>query len=205
MNYSLTSAAGLHLCGVAFLPSHSDYFISLKTVGLLVGLLVLASHVYAMVRPAEVQRFLTGLPRSQRIGEVLLLIDLIWAFGLAWKMDWGEFYYMQNYILILLPVFAYLTWQFVDEFLAVRALGILLLLAAAPLLDAAFLQPPMSRLLVVVLAYAWVVFGMLWVGQPHLLRDQIGWVNRSASRWKLAVGSGLVYGALLLLCALVWY
>ena len=60
-------------------------------------------------------------------------------------------------------------------------------------------------MLVVVLAYVWVVFGMLWVGQPHLLRDQISWVNRSASRWQLAVGGGLAYGALLLLCALVWY
>lgn len=182
-----------------------NYDFTLKTVGLLAGLFVLASHLYAMARPVEVQRWLTGLPRSQRIGEVLLLIDLVWAFLLAWKMDWGEFYYLQNYILILLPIFAYLTWRFVDEFLAVRALGILLLLAAAPLLDAAFLKPQTSRLLVVVLAYVWVVFGMLWVGQPHLLRDQIGWVNRSASRWKLAVGSGLVYGVLLLLCALVWY
>ena len=182
-----------------------NYDLSLKTVGLLVALLVLVSHAFAMARPAEVQRFLTGLPRSQRIGEILLLIDLVWAFALAWKMDWGEFYYLQNYILILLPVFAYLTWSFVDEFLAVRALGILLLLAAAPLLDAAFLKPPTSRLLLVVLAYAWVVFGMMWVGQPYLLRDQIAWINRSASRWKLAVGSGLVYGALLLLCALIAY
>ncbi len=182
-----------------------NYDLPLKTVGLLVSLLVIASHVYAMARPATVQRWLTGLPRSQRAGEVLLVIDLIWAFGLAWKMDWGEFYYLQTYILILLPVFAFLTWHFVDEFLAVRGLGMLLLLAAAPLLDAAFLQPQMSRLLVVVLAYTWIVFGMLWVGQPHLLRDQIGWVNRSASRWKLAVSSGLIYGALILLCALVWY
>ena len=182
-----------------------SYDFTLKTVGLLVGLFVLATHLYAMAQPAQVQTWLTRLPRSRRIGEVLLLIDLIWTFLLAWKMDWGEFYYLQNYILILLPVFAYLTWQFVDEFLAVRALGILLLLAAAPLLDAAFLKPPESRLLVVVLAYAWIIFGMLWVGQPHLLRDQIGWLNRSATGWKLALGSGLVYGVLLLLCALVWY
>ena len=182
-----------------------NYDLTLKTVGLLVGLFVVATHVYAWFRPAEVQRFLTGFPRSQRVGEVLLLIDLVWAFLLCWKMDWGEFYYLQSYILILLPVFAYLTWHFVDEFLAVRGLGMLLLLAAAPLLDAAFLQPLMSRLFVVVLAYTWIIFGMIWVGQPHLLRDQIGWLNRSASRWKFAVGSGLVYGALVLLCALVWY
>ncbi len=181
------------------------YEFALKTVGLLVGLLLIGTHAYALARPADARRWLSGFPRSQRLGEVLLLIDLVWAFVLAWKMDWGEFYYLQRYILMGLPVFAYLTWRYVDEFLAVRALGMLALLAAAPLLDAAFLKPQASRLLVVVLAYAWVVFGMLWVGQPHLLRDQIGWLNRSASRWKVAVGGGLAYGALVLLCALVWY
>ncbi len=63
----------------------------------------------------------------------------------------------------------------------------------------------MSRLLVVVLAYVWIIMGMLWVGQPHLLRDQIGWLNRSAARWQGAVGAGIAYGAVVLLCALVWY
>ena len=37
------------------------------------------------------------------------------------------------------------------------------------------------------------------------LRDQIGWVTRSALRWKAALIGGIAYGAALLLCALVWY
>ena len=102
-------------------------------------------------------------------------------------------------------MFFFLTVHFVDEFLAVRALGILALLAASPLLDAAFLQPPMSRLLVVLVAYGWIVAGMFWVAQPHLLRDQIAWVGRNAARWTLAAGAGVVYGLLLLFCALAWY
>ncbi len=92
-----------------------------------------------------------------------------------------------------------------DEFLAVRALGILALLAAAPLLDAAFLQPPTSRLLVVVLAYVWVVMGMIWVGQPHLLRDQIGWLGRNGVTLDAGRRRRVVYGLLMLLCAVAWY
>ena len=41
-----------------------------------------------------------------------------------------------------------------------RALGILCLLAAEPLLDAAFLRPEMSRLLVTVFAYLLIVVGL---------------------------------------------
>lgn len=185
--------------------NYTEYGLSLKLVGILVGLLVCGTHVFAYLRETEVRQWLKRFPRSQPLGVVLLCIDLLWAFWLAWVMDWGEFYRMQWWILVLLPVFFFLTLQFVDEFLAVRALGILMLLGASPLLDAAFLQPPVSRLLLVVLAYVWIILGMFWVGQPHLMRDQIDWVQRSALRWRAALMGGIAYGALLLLCALVFY
>ena len=185
--------------------NYGSYGLSLKLVGLVVGLLIIGTHVFAFLRGDETKRLLKVFPRSHPVGVVLLSIDLLWAFWLAWIMDWGEFYYMQKWILILLPVFFFLTLQFVDEFLAVRALGILMLLAGAPLLDAAYLQPPVSRLLLVILAYAWIIFGMFWVGQPHLMRDQIDWLQRSAVRWKASVMAGIVYGAVLFLCALVFY
>ncbi len=178
---------------------------SLKAVGLIVGLLLVAGHALAFLQPQTVQGWLTRLPRSREAGLAVLTVDFLWTWLLAFNMDWGEFYYVQKPILIALPIVFYLVIRFVDEFLSARALGILGLLAAAPLLDAAFLQPPASRLLVVVLAYAWIVLGMFWVGQPHLLRDQIGWLLRSGARWRLAVGAGLVYGGLMLVCALAFY
>ena len=67
-----------------------------------------------------------------------------------------------------------------DEFLAVRALGILCLLAAEPLLDAAFFRYEPSRLLVTVFAYLMVVAGLFWVTMPYLLRDQIAVESRGA-------------------------
>ena len=179
--------------------------LSLKTVGIVVGLLLIATHVLAFLQPATVRRWLGRLPRSHEAGIAVLTVDLIWTWLAAFNMDWGEFYYVQRPVLVALPVVFYLVIRYVDEFLSARALGILGLLAAAPVLRAAFLQPPESRLLVVVLAYGWVVMGMLWVGQPHLLRDQIGWLGRTAARWRLAAGAGIAYGLLTLVCALAFY
>ena len=179
--------------------------LSLKTVGIVVGLLLVATHVLAFLQPETVRRWLGRLPRSHEAGIAVLTVDLIWTWLAAFNMDWGEFYYVQRPVLVALPVVFYLVIRYVDEFLSARALGILGLLAAAPVLHAAFLQPPESRLLVVALAYVWVIVGMLWVGQPHLLRDQIGWLGRTVARWRLAAGAGIVYGLLTLVCALAFY
>ena len=179
--------------------------LSLKTVGVLIGLAWIAAHALAMLRPEQTRAWVRTFPRSRTAGLVLLVVDFVWTYVLVYTMDWGEFYYLQLPVMIALPIFLYLVIRYVDEFLAVRALGILGLLAAAPVLDAAFLRPPMSRLLVVALAYAWVVMGMVWVGLPHKLRDQIDWLNRSTARWQAAAVAGIVYGAVVLLCAVVWY
>ena len=179
--------------------------LSLKLVGVLIGVVWIAAHALAMAYPEPVRAWIKTFPRSRTAGLALLTVDFVWTYVLIYRMDWGEFYYLQTPVMVALPVFFYLIIRYVDDFLAARALGILGLLAAAPVLDAAFLRPPVSRLLVVALAYAWVVMGMLYVGMPHLLRDQIGWLNRSAAIWRAAALAGIVYGAAVLLCAVAWY
>src|SRR5438105_2074586 len=159
-------------------------FLSLRVVGLIVGILLVALHGVAIAKAAGVRAWLKSFPRSKSVGTALLAIDAIWAFLLIATMDLGEFTYLRNKLLIVIVVATFLTWKFVDEFLSVRALGMLLLLAAEPMLEATFLRPETSRLVLVVLAYAWVVLGMFWVGMPYLLRDQIGWLQKSDTRWK---------------------
>jgi hypothetical protein len=83
------------------------------------------------------------------------------------------------------------------DFLAARALGTLALLAAEPLLESAFLRDEVIRLLLVTLVYLWIIFGMFWVGMPYTLRNQIGWVTATETRWRAAAFAGLAYGALL--------
>jgi hypothetical protein len=63
----------------------------------------------------------------------------------------------------------------------------------------------MSRLLVVVYAYAGIVLGLFWIGMPYVLRDQIEWVLKSLTRWRVVALGGIVYGIALLVCAVTTY
>src|SRR5256885_16896242 len=108
-----------------------------------------------------------------------------------------EFTSFRRPFLIALPIGYGLALRFVDEFLAVRALGILCLLVAEPLLDAAFLRYETSRLLVTVFAYLLIIAGLFWVAIPYVLRDQINWGARRVFRWRCMHAIGLVYGCVI--------
>ncbi|HXA10361.1 MAG TPA: hypothetical protein VNW28_10285 [Chthoniobacterales bacterium] len=179
------------------------YHFSLYAVGLIAGALLALLSLAAIFLPAR--NYLPQFPRSRSAGAALLTVDLIWSFWLLATMEMGEFSNFRRPLLIILPVGFVLVLKFVDEFLAVRALGILCLLAAEPLLDAAFLRPEMSRLLVTVLAYLMIVAGLFWVTMPYLLRDQIHWSTKTAERWRLVSGLGFALGAVIVACAVFVY
>jgi len=180
------------------------YPISLQTAGFIVGLALILTHAFALFQPAATQRWLKTFPRSAVLGPLLLSLAAIWTFLLIQKMDLGEFAPFRRVMLIATLIAWGLSWKFVPEFLSVRALGMLALLAAEPLLSAAFLQPETSRLLLVVLAYAWIVAGLFWVGMPYLLRDHLAWITQKPARWRALAGAGLVYGLLILGFAFTW-
>lgn len=177
------------------------YPFSLQVVGLVIGVLLVAVHAFALAAPGTVTPFLRAFPRSRALGTALLILGAVWAFWLVQTMDLGEFARLRRYLLILVPIGAVLTWRFVDEFLAVRALGILALLAADVPLDAAFLRPEVSRLLLVTLAYAWIFAGLFLVGMPYILRDLVAWILNRPAHYRKAAILGVAYGAALVVCA----
>ena len=173
------------------------YHLSLHSAGIVAGAFLIVVALIGLIKPDfahTVQRF----PRSRVAGVVLLTICLIWSFWLLDTIQMGEFSGFRRPLLIALPIGYVLALMFVDEFLAVRALGILCLLAAQPLLDAAFLRPEMSRLLVTVFAYLLIIAGLFWVAIPYALRDQINWSTRSVSRWRCLHAVALIYGGVIL-------
>jgi hypothetical protein len=175
------------------------YPLKLETALVLTGLLLLVIHALALWKPVAVQAWLRAFPRSKPLGLLLLVVATVWSWLLIKNIDLGEFSNWRERLLIFIPVAAVLTWMYVQEFLSVRALGIVALLAAEPLLESAFLRPEMSRLFLVTLVYVWIVFAMFWIGMPYTLRDQIDWITADKKRWRAAAFAGLAYGALLLL------
>jgi len=181
------------------------YSMDLRVVGLAVGLLLLAGHGLALWRFPDCGKWLRGFPRSRVAGTILLAAAGIWSFVLVAQMDLGEFASLRKLMLLAIVAGTFLTWRYVEEFLAVRALGMLALLAAEPVLEAAFLRPETTRLLVVILAYGWIVLGLFWVGMPWVLRDQISWLTAQRSRLLAAAWGGLASGAVVLLFAVVFW
>ncbi|MEM7386035.1 MAG: hypothetical protein AAF514_13930 [Verrucomicrobiota bacterium] len=181
------------------------YQFELKTVGIIVGMALVLAHVVALLMMGPTQEFLKKLPRNKVLGVILIAVASIWAWWIIKTMDLGEFYALREKILIVIPIAFCLVIFFADEFLAVRALGALALLAACVLLNAAWFKEPRTSILLPILAYAWIILGMFWVGMPYLLRDQIDWVTQKASTWKLACASGIGFGLVLFGCALAFY
>jgi hypothetical protein len=180
------------------------YHLSLQTAGIIAGAFLILISLPGLFKPGVAsiaQRF----PRSHIAGVVLLTIALVWTFWLLATMEMGEFSAFRRPLLIGLPIGYLLVLRFVEEFLAVRALGILCLLAAEPLLDAAFLRYETSRLLVTVLAYLLIVAGLFWVTIPYVLRDQINWGARSSIRWRFLHVMAFIYGGVILAFAFTRY
>jgi hypothetical protein len=181
------------------------YHLSLQTAGIIAGTFLVVIGLAGLLRPTLLQNLAKRLPRSRAAGIVLLTAAFAWSLWLILTMEMGEFSSFRRPLLIGLPIGYFLVMRFVDEFLAVRALGVLCLLAAEPLIDAAFLRYETSRLVVTVFAYFLVVAGLFWVTMPYLLRDQINWSARSTTRWRFMNGLAFVYGAVILALAFTQY
>jgi len=179
--------------------------IPLKLMGILVGLGLVASHAFALLKPERVKPWLKAFPRHEKTGAVLVTLAFAWSFVIWTCMDLGEFFKVERPVQLLIAGMCVGVIVYVKEFLAVRALGFLMILAAAPMLESAFLKEPQTRLLLVVFAYAIAVKGMFWVGMPYLMRDQIQWVLAKENRYRLGAIAGAAYGLLMAVCALVWW
>ncbi|MDB6132221.1 MAG: hypothetical protein JWM59_464 [Verrucomicrobiales bacterium] len=179
--------------------------LSLRTAGIAVGLALIVVHILALLRQEKILPWLSRVPRSQNVGTVFLTVGFLWAWMVATSMDLGEFQQIRWLAQTALPVF-YVSMLFVaNDYLGARAVGIILLLAACPVLDAAFLKPPVSRLLLSTLAYGWIVAGLFWVGMPFTMRNQIAWIQAKPARYRALCIAGVVYGILVLVSAVLFY
>jgi len=178
------------------------YSLSLGAAFATVGALLVIFGLFALLRRSTLQSWLRTLPRSREWGYGLLAVVTVWSWWLIRTIDLGEFDNWRIRVLIAIPIAAILTARYVDELLAARAIGMLLLLAAEPLLESAFLQPELSRLFLVSFVYAGIVIGMFWIGMPYLMRDQIQWFSNSERRWNTGALTSILYGGVLLICCL---
>jgi len=189
--------------------------IPLNVVGYILAAWLIGLHLWMLLKPEESKNFFRKLPRNRMLGPWFLGAGMLWfwlliapgnlGFLSALQMDLGEFDRAKPILRILVPIAAYGMIAHVKEFIAVRGLGLLVLMAAAPLLYSAYLEPPASRLLVPIFAYGMIFKGLFWVGMPYTMRDAITWALKTDGRYKMLILGGLVYGVAVLACSILFW
>ena len=174
------------------------YFVSLKIVAIIIGLLSIAMHLPPALAPGKFGPMLKSLPRNYPLGVVLMLAATIWFVVLTGLMDLGEISNVRMQLMAVWGISGVLVVIFVPGFLAARGLGCLLLLAAAVIIDGAFLVQTPWRYVMTLLAYWWVIAGMALVYSPHLWRDAIQYVTQTPQRLRLFSWPGVVFGVVLI-------
>lgn len=171
-----------------------------STMVLALGGLHAVLGAWWLAAPDSARTAVERFPRHRLAGWILAAVALVWAGSNVYHAELGRFSYVKPWLFGAVPAVVLLVGFFMDDLLAPRALGGLMLLAAAPLLKAARFHESSLALTVTVLAYVWVVLGMAWVLGPYRFRRWLAPLSGVPGRLRAAgtalVAAGLGYVAL---------
>ena len=171
----------------------------LALVAIVIGAGLAGTHLFGLLAPVPCIAWVRSIPRSRVWGTVFLAVAAAWSLLIAATTDLGEFSPMRSFVVMGIASAAILLWRFVPDFLASRSLGFLLLLAAHPVLETTFLQTGPVKIALALLAYAWALAGLFFVGMPYLHRDLLDWISGRRGLWNLHCWAGILYSLFLLL------
>ena len=141
-------------------------------------------------------------PRSQLAAFVLFGAASVWFLHHIWHLGPADFGQYRHLLFALFGLAALGAFYFVPDFLAVRGLAALILLTAHPLLNAAYLQDPASRLFLVSFVYLAILFALIIGASPYRMRDCIDWLYKKDTRPRIFGGCFVLYGGILIAAAL---
>ena len=178
---------------------------TLAILTLIPAILFLPLHAALLVKPAWVQEGVRRFPRNRWCGYALAVAAIAWAAWLLHGLPLGRFESLKTWLIPVTIIFGGLVCYYMEELLAPRALGALLLLYPAPLLEAARLHESDWSVVMSVLAYIMVIKGMTLLLSPYRFRHLTERFLRTDAVCRLAGTGGLAVDALLLLLALTVY
>jgi hypothetical protein len=178
---------------------------SLILATLIPGLLLLALGAALASGHSTVGALLKALPRSVPATWVFFGAGSLWFLHRVWNLSPADFGEYRTLLTIFFAAVALLSFRYAPDFLAVRGLAILMLLAATPLLDAAYMEYERpQRLFLVTVVYLGIALAIYLGAAPYRLRDFFGWLFQRPGRSR-ALGVGLAaYGALLVAVAFTY-
>lgn len=168
--------------------------LKLSTLSICLGLLVAFINLFGVVNPSEFAAAARKFPRSIPVGYVLTLAGTAWF---MWNVSHESLADFENLKPILFTLFIGVglgTCFFVQDFLAVRGLSVLLLLLGKLMVDAERWAASEWRLVIAVWAYAMVLCGMWFTISPWRMRDLVYWGTANESRIRVTSAVRFAFG-----------
>jgi len=162
----------------------------------MVGGLLLLAGAPALWSPGLARRLTSAFPRNDWAARLLIALALVWTASIVLNAPLGRFEHLKPALYVVTPLAFFLIVYFMDELLAPRALGGLLLLGGNPILNAIRWYETPWRLVVTVTVYLAVMAGIVLVLSPYRFRQ---WTSaclatdeRSRATGTLFCGVGLL-------------
>lgn len=173
---------------------------SLFAASLIPGLILIAIGLPLLLDGTGLKAALRAFPRSTSAGYIVFGVAAAWFLYNILHLsnaDFGEYRY---YLFVVFAGFAALAFKCVPDFLGVRGACAIVLIGAAPFLEAAYMEyDHPARLFMVSIVYVAIALA-IWLGaQPWRMRDFLNWLLARPARSRGLGALLLAYG--IVLCA----
>ena len=166
----------------------------LSLLSILLGVGMGLPQVYGLAQPAKFAIAVKKFPRNFGAGVVLMLLGTIWFVWNVNNEPIADFSAFKPYMMAGFAAVGVFSCIFVQDFLAVRGLAVVMLLLGKLMVDTARWAQTDWRLVMVLWAYAFVVVGIWCTIYPWHLRDLLNWATANNTRVRLGSAMRLAFG-----------
>ncbi len=181
--------------------------LNLSILAMILGLAMAVPQVYGLMKPAAFAAAMRKFPRSLPWGYALMLVGTLWFLVNLSQESISDFAAYKNVLFAGFAAVGIGSCIFVQDFLAVRGLAVVLLLLAKLMVDSG--RPYLSQTNWVLVfqgwAYVLVIAGIWLTISPYRLRDFVDWCTANEKRIKIGCGVRLAFGLFVAVLGLVKY
>jgi hypothetical protein len=176
----------------------------LSLLSILLGAGMSVPQIYGLMRPAGFAAAARKFPRNLPAGVALMLLGTAWFIWNVNVEPIADFTAFKPYMIAAFAAVGVLSCLFVQDFLAVRGLAVVLLLLGKLMVDTG--RPHLGEspfvLVIQVWAYVLIVAGIWFTVTPWKLRDFLNFATASETRVRLGSALRLAFAIFILVLGL---
>ena len=176
--------------------------VKLSTLSIILGLLVALPSLFGLLKPKPFAEAVRKFPRQTPVGYVLMLLGTLWFLYYVSQETVSDFATIKKFFYILFGAVGIGSCLYVQDYLPVRGLAVLFLLAAKLMTDTARWEDTEWRLVIATWAYALAIAGMWFTISPWRLRNILNWSVATESRTRLTSGVRVAFGLFVIVLGL---